>query len=268
MGKEKLKDENENLQKRKKREYGKKDEYRKGIDYEDGNKIVSWYGSIVELISEYGMGKMLQAFLLIVASVFFLLFANALNNEEIIEKWIDKETSVHIEGSNIRTEISPKVNSSLLKLMNECDADRVSVLEMHNGKENPTSLPFIYCDMTYEHTRGKIPYISEEYEDLNMAKFTFPYYIYDHKYFVGSIDKIFEIDKRLAMRLEINDVKYVGIIFIRGTSDIGFLMVSYLDQPTISDEDIKENLMFYVQEVGAYLDYQVQSERKKQLKEN
>ena len=266
MGKEKLKNEDENLQKKKRREYGKKDEYRKGIDYEDGNKIVNWYGNIVELISEYGMGKMLQAFLLIVASVFFLLFANALNNEEIIEQWITRESDDHAIGTNIRTEISPKVNNSLLKLMYELDADRVSVLEMHNGKENPTSLPFIYCDMTYEHTKGKLPYVSEEYEDLNMAKFTFPYYIYDHKYFIGSIEEVFEIDKRLAMRLDMNNVKYMGIIIIRGTNDIGFLMVSFNEKPEITDEVIRENLSYYVQEVGAYLDYHVQNERKKQTK--
>ena len=47
------------------------------------------------------------------------------------------------------------------------NADRVSVLEMHNGKENPTSLPFLYCDMTYEETRDHVPYVAEEYEDFS-----------------------------------------------------------------------------------------------------
>lgn len=264
MGKEILKNEQENLQK-KKRIYGKDDANRKNLDYEDGGRIVSWYDSLVRLISEHGMTRMLQAFILIVISVFFLMFANALNNEEIIEKWLSTENVLHAEGTNIRTEISPKVNKSLLKLMYELDADRVCILEMHNGKENPTSLPFIYCDMTYEHTKGRIPYVSDEYDDLNMAKFTFPYYIYEHKYFIGSIEEIFEIDKRLAMRLELNGTKYAGIIIIRGTDDIGFLMVSFLDKPELTDEFIRSKLIYSVQEVGAYLDYHVQKERKKQM---
>lgn len=261
MGKETLKDEMGGVQKRKKI-YGKKDEDRKSLDYDDGSKIVNWYGSVVKLISEHGMFKMLQALALIVITVFFIMFANAMNNEEIIEKYLIAETDIHTEGTNIRTEISPKVNNSMLKLMYELEADRVSVLEMHNGKENPTSLPFIYCDMTYEHTRDKIPYISEEYEDLNMAKFTFPYYLYEHKIFIGSLEEIYEIDKRLAMRLELNNTKYIGIIIVRGSEDIGFLMVSYMEKPEITDEKIHDCLIYYVQEVGAYLDYDVQHRRR------
>ena len=264
MGKEVLKDNEENVQKRKKI-YGKKDEDRRSLDVDDGGKVISWYGSIVKLISEHGMWKMLQAFGLIVISVFFLMFANALNNEEIIEKWLDRNDDVHAEGTDIRTEISPKVNNVLLKMLYDLDGDRVSILEMHNGKENPTSLPFIYCDMTYEHTRDRIPYVSDEYEDLNMAKFTFPYYLYEHKLFIGSIDEIYKIDKRLAMRLEMNNVKYVGIIYVRGSDDIGFLMISYVDEPKVSDDKIHDALIYYVQEIGAYLDYDVQHRRKSEI---
>lgn len=261
MGKEKLNENTENVQRRKKI-YGKKDENRKSIDYDDGGKIVSWYGSLVNLISEHGMVRMLQAFVLIVISVFFLMIANALNNEEVIEKYLNAEIDIHAEGTDIRTEISPKVNNSLLRLMYELDADRACVLEMHNGKENPTSLPFIYCDMTYEHTKDRIPYVSEEYENLNMAKFTFPYYLYEHKIYIGSIEDVYKIDKRLAMRLELNNVKYLGIIIIRGTDDIGFLMVSYLEKPEYDDIKIHDNLIYHVQEIGAYLDYDVQHRRR------
>lgn len=261
MKKEILKEESENVQRRKKI-YGKKDEDRKSLDYDDGSKIVSWYGSVVKLISEHGMFKMLQAFLLIIVSVFFIMFANAMNNEEIIEKYLIAEVDFHSEGTDIRTEISPKVNNTLLKVMYELDADRVCVLEMHNGKENPTSLPFIYCDMTYEHTKDRVPYVSEEYENLNMAKFTFPYYLYEHKIFIGSLEQVYKIDKRLAMRLELNNVKYIGIIIVRGSDDIGFLMVSYLNKPEITDEMIHDNLIYYVQEIGAYLDYDVQHNKR------
>lgn len=261
MGKEVLNDNNENVQKRKKI-YGKKDEDRRSLDVDDGGKVISWYSSIVKLISEHGMWKMLQALGLIVISVFFLMFANALNNEEIIEQWLIKNDDVHTEGTNIRNEVSPKVNNVLLKMMYELNADRVCVLEMHNGKENPTSLPFIYCDMTYEHTRDRIPYVSDEYEDLNMAKFTFPYYLYEHKLFIGSVEEIYSIDKRLAMRLDMNNVKYVAIIYVRGSSDIGFLMVSYMDKPNVSNEKIHDSMIYYVQEIGAYLDYEVQHRRK------
>lgn len=242
---------------------GKKEEYRKGLDVNEGGKMVSWYSELVKLINDYGMTKLLQAFILIVMTISFLMFANALNNEEIIENWLTKANDIHVEGTDIRTEITPQVNTALIKLLYEIEADRTSILEMHNGKENPTSLPFNYCDMTYEQTRDRIPFISEEYENLNMSKFSFPYYLYEHKIFIGSIEEIYHVDKRLAMRLETNDVKYAGVIIIHGTDDIGFLMVSYLEQPTVTKEEIHDALIYYVQEVGAYLDYNVQHERRK-----
>jgi hypothetical protein len=96
--------------------------------------------------------------------------------------------------------------------------------------------------MTYEETRGKIPYIADEYEDMNMSKYTFPQYLYDHRTFIGTIDEIYEIDKKLALRLDANSIKYVGIILIRTTTDIGFLMVSYTHEPSKTREEIYAEL--------------------------
>ena len=251
--KKKVLNEDEVIERKKLR--GKGEEYRKGLDYDDGNKIVSWFGNFVQLIENYGIKRMIQAFILIVACISFMIFANAMNNEEIIESWLTREIDIHAEGTDIRTEITPKVNASLIKMMYELEGDRVSVLEMHNGKENPTSLPFDFSDMTYEETRGKVPYIADEYEDMNMSKYTFPQYLYEHRTFIGTIDEIYEIDKKLALRLELNGIKYVGIILIRTTTDIGFLMASYTHDPSKSREDIYAELTYYVQEIGSYLDY-------------
>ena len=143
----------------------------------------------------------------------------------------------------------------MIKMLYTMNADRVSVLEMHNGKENPTGLPFKYCDMTYEETMDSIHYVSEEYEDINMSRFKFPDYLYKHRYFVGSPKELYDIDKKLAMKLESNDVQYFGIIILKNSQEIGFLMVSYNDIPSnIENHDIHILLSDYAQEIGYYLD--------------
>ena len=233
------------------------------INLEESEKVISWYANIVELINRYGISKLLQAFSLIVLTVSFLMFANAFHNEEVIEKWLVEKEKAHDDGTKMRNEINPEVNKLLIKLLYEVGADRACVIEMHNGKENPTSLPFNFCDMTYEQTRERVPYISDEYENLNMSKYTFPYYVYSNSYYIGDVESVFQIDKRLAMRLEVNDVKYIGMIIIRGTSDIGFLMVSFFEKPEISDEKLRSVLIYYVQEVGFYLDYAARVNNKK-----
>ena len=236
------------------------------LDYEEGNKMVGWLERLTNIISTYGMKRVLQAFLLVIMCLMLLLFVNAMYNqstmdkviaktEEVLTKKLSSEETDHEIGTTSRREVTPKISKTLIKMLYELEADRACILEMHNGKENPTSLPFDFSDMTYEETRGKIPYIADEYEDLNMSKFTFPEYLYQHRTFIGSIEEIYEIDKKLAMRLEMNNVQYAGIILIRTNTDIGFLMVSYTHEPTLSREDIYAELTYYVQEIGTYLDY-------------
>lgn len=236
---------------------------RQTMTMDDGGKIVGWFERIVKIVHTYGIKTICLTFLTVASFITLLMFANAVNNQKIIEKWLIGQNEEHVLGNDIRKEINPKVTTAMLKLLYKLDGDRVCVLEMHNGKENPTSLPFIYCDMTYEETKENVMYISEEYSDLNMSKFSFPSYLYKNRYFIGDVNMIYEIDKKLALRLEANNVKYCGIILIRTNIDIGFLMISFLEKPTKEDSIILAELSYYVQEIGSYLDYAKQMEGKK-----
>ena len=42
-------------------------------------------------------------------------------------------------------------------------------------------------------------------------------------------------------------------------------MISYIDEPKVSYEKIHDALIYYVQEIGAYLDYDVQHRRKQEI---
>lgn len=230
------------------------------LDFDDGAKVVNWLERIVSLIQNYGMKKIIQALLLIASIIFFVMFVNAIDNQKIIENFIAKQPITHDYGAQIRKEITPKINNTLVKMLYSMGGDRVSILEMHNGKENPTALPFLYCDMTYEETVDRVPYVSEEYENLNMSKFNFPSYLYENRFFIGSIEEIYDIDKKLAMRMDMNGVKYAGIILLHSNVDIGFLMISYLNEPTLSKEKVYANLSYYAQELSTYLDFKTQQE--------
>ena len=166
-------------------------------DMDDSGKVVGWLERIVALIHDYGMKKIIQALLLISSIVFFVMFINAIDNQHIIDDFVEKNITDHDYASEIRKEIQPKISKTLIKMLYTMRGDRVSVIEMHNGKENPTNLPFLYCDMTYEETRDRVPYIAEEYENLNMSKFSFPSYLYENRFFVGTIEEAIETAKKV-----------------------------------------------------------------------
>ena len=222
---------------------------------ETANGVIGWVEKILFLINKYGLKKIFQALLLIVACFISFLFIDAIREENIIKSIITTNDELHNEASLVRKEIDPKINKTLTRMLYSMDADRVGVLEMHNGKENPTSLPFLYCDMTYEETKENINYVSEEYENLNMSKFQFPTFLYQHKVFFGSIEDVMKIDKKLGLRLELNDVKYIGMVLIRTNVDIGFITISWVSEPMMTKDEIIADLIYYVQEVGTYLDY-------------
>lgn len=219
------------------------------------NGIFGWVEKFLFLIHNYGFNKILQALILLGVCVTFLLVFDTIKEENLIKEIITKEDVTHTEASEVRKEVDPKINKTLTRMLYSMSADRVSVLEMHNGKENPTSLPFLYCDMTYEETRDHVPYVAEEYEDLNMSKFQFPSFLYKNKIFYGTVDDIMEIDKKLGLRLEMNDVKYIGMILIRTNTDIGFMTISWYEEPEMTRDAIIADLTYYVQEIGTYLDY-------------
>ena len=217
--------------------------------------IFGWVEKFLFLIHNYGFKKILQALMLIGLCVTFILVYNTVKEENLIKDIITQESDIHSTASEVRKEVDPKITKTLTRMLYSMNADRVSVLEMHNGKENPTSLPFLYCDMTYEETRDNISYVSEEYEDLNMSKFQFPSFLYKNKIFYGSVEEIIEIDKKLGLRLEMNDVKYIGMVLIRTNTDIGFVTISWMEEPDMTRDAIIADLTYYVQEIGTYLDY-------------
>lgn len=259
MESRKFDDEYQNLQKK---VNGNKSPKKHYVEPDDGEEVVSWIGNVTNLIHTYGIKKVLQAILLIVSLISFLMFANALDNQDIIEHFIEDAYKSHTMGFNIRNDVNPKVNTEILKLLYESGADRVSVLEMHNGKENPTSLPFKYCEMTYEQTRDGIPYISEEYSNLNMSKYMFANYVYQKKIFLGDVSDIRDIDKKLEMMLSLNDVKCFGVILLNTNVEIGFLVVSYNNEPEISKEELTSKLIRSSQIISNLLDYTKQVELK------
>lgn len=218
-------------------------------------KVLEWIENVLFLINKYGFKKIIQAMSIVAMAIFFITFIDAVREDNLIKEIMIQGDDAHIQASNARKEINPKINKTLTRMLYSMQADRVGILEMHNGKENPTSLPFLYCDMTYEETRENVAYIADEYENLNMSKFQFPSFLYKNKIFFGTVEDIMEIDKKLGLRLQMNDVQYIGMVLIRTSTDIGFTTISWMKEPTMSRDAIIADLTYYVQELGTYLDY-------------
>jgi hypothetical protein len=186
----------------------------------------------VKLIAKYGIFRVFSG--LAVLIMFGLTLGLFINQEKIVNRFIDdknkKETEEHSNRMELRlNQINPQVDAILLKLLIETGANRVFVIEMHNGSNNPTGLPFVYGEITYEQIIDpQTPPIADEYGTINMSRYSFADNIYRNGIFKGSIEELSKIDTKLANRMQQNDVKYVYMTTLTGTNTtIGFLGMSY-----------------------------------------
>lgn len=222
----------------------------------DDSRILTFLDKFLLLLDTYGVKKILQACAFFVTLFLVNVLFSVLQNDTIVEKIVESMAKNHSINSEIRSEINPKVNTKLLKMVYDLRADRAFILEMHNGKENPTSLPFLYCDMTYEEVNEQhdVRYINDEYENLNMSKYDLPNYLYKNRVFIGTIEELRQIDRKLAARMDENGVKYCALILIKSSIEIGFLGVSYNFDPCLTKEQIHAKMGDHVQEISILLD--------------
>lgn len=218
----------------------------------------------VKLIERYGLFKIFKA--LCVILLFVYIMCNGANlidtligriSRETIDRAAVEKVEAHDRAMSIRQEAKPKIDDMLAYTLNKTDCDRVFVIEMHNGTNNTAGLPFVYGEMTYEMVRNGVTHIDEDYTNLNLSRFSFPAYVNQHHYWMGSIEELRKIDPKIAQRLASNDVTYLAIIDIHGVkNELGFFGITYCNgrQPK-SREELITVLMEETQKLSTLLDF-------------
>ena len=175
---------------------------------------------------------------------------------EVIEQNNQQLFIEHNEQMQIRRDIKPLVTDLLKNTLNEMDADRAFIFELHNGSNNTAGLPFIHCTMTYEETARNIEPIDEDYQNLSLTRFSFPEYLHEHDLWFGTVEEFADIDKKLASRMQNNGATYLVITTIRSeNSEIGYFGFTYCnDKKHKDDKDMMEFIVYTVQSLSKLLD--------------
>ena len=211
----------------------------------------------LKMIAKYGPFRVLGGLFVLV--LFGLTIALFINQKRIVTSIIEgqktEETQKHSSIMQLRlNQINPQIDAILLKLLIETGSDRVFIIEMHNGSNNPTGLPFVYGEITYEQMIDpNMDPIAEEYGTMNLSRFSFISYVYKNKLFRGSLGDLNLIDPKLANRMLQNDVKYIYLASLTGSNTaIGFLGATYINKPINMSADGK--IMDASQKIAILLD--------------
>ena len=148
--------------------------------------------------------------------------------EEAMTRKAAEVKKEHAELASKRLEASPLIDLALKDLIINLDADRAAIIEMHNGTNNTSGLPFIYGDMAYEQISTKVSYAQDEFKNFNLAKLPFVALHYKDKTWVGSTEDIAKEDGYFAAKLRVVNAEYGAFVTIEGINGpIGFLTLHF-----------------------------------------
>ena len=230
-------------------------------------ETLGFWERLIKFKDKYGYWNLTKLVLFVAFAIAVLLLAKNFGENYSFERQKEAMTEVmeqndqqlfieHNEQMQIRRDIKPLVSDLLKNTLNEMDADRAFIFELHNGSNNTAGLPFIHCTMTYEETARNIEPIDEDYQNLSLTRFSFPEYLHKHDLWFGTIDEFEAIDKKIASRMRNNGATYLVITTIRSeNSEIGYFGFTYCNNKEHKhDKDMMEFIVHTVQNLSKLLD--------------
>lgn len=231
------------------------------------DKIINFGNLILDYLKTYGAeGVFWLAVVGYVLSLVMPQFQNSLltsNNVILlgmlslgIKLSTDKLTRrrEHTKGNEDRLAANLEVRNELLNLKSDLNANRVYILEMHNGNKNNANLPFLYADMTFEETNG-IQDCNREFQNINLSLFPFAEYIFKNNIYIGSVEGLKDIDMKFYNRIAEQGAKNCAMAVLRYRRHlIGLVGVSLPYEITDENKiDIHDSLMNHGNVISDYL---------------
>lgn len=215
---------------------------------------------MIVMIEKYGWWKIIKATLFMLSLAFILFNIANLKNivSDVINEQNESEIIAHDTAMDFRRSIKEEIDGILNNVLTKTNADRVFVLELHNGTNNTAGLPFIYAEMTYCAVAENINHIDEDYINLNLSRFNFPLYLERNKYFYGDIEKLKNVDDKLALRLQSNGARYIAIMSLQGLhTELGYIGVTFCNDEVPADSDeVMFSIALAAQRLSTLLDKQ------------
>lgn len=206
---------------------------------------LGWIEKIGGMLKKYG----LQNIFLSVMVLFLTIVVGqvAFNPEGVLKKVENIKQKAHTEAVMKRLESEPKIRETLVNLRGELRADRVYILETHNGGNNLAGLPFIYVDLTYAEPKNALSWLENEYKNVRLSRYPWATEVYNHTYWSGEVENLESLDPELYYRLKNEGVTFMAVMMMYGSyNPSGVVGVVYTGDNYPSDENIKRTLMRYV----------------------
>lgn len=220
------------------------------------NFLLGLIDPITKAVKNFGLARTL-GYMVILGCVTFTAIS-LLHINETVERAIANHNEAVIEAHDKaverRYENSPKIDQILSEVLYKYGADRVCIVEMHNGTKNVAGLPFIYGEMTYEVCRDGILPVDADYTQFNLSRLSFPTFMFEHNAFCGGMNELSRIDDKFAERLLVNNSTYLCGYTLHGKDNIiGYFGVIWCGDSPKETVQLMKDLSVYSQRLSILL---------------
>ena len=183
-----------------------------------------------------------------------VFFYTAISQGFIFNSYQDKLDKDHKKSVEYRMKSTPIIINYLNSLAVETNAHRAFIMEYHNGKSNSTGLQWQFADLTFSN--DNTDHNMYNYVDMPLTDSPHTLYLHRNTFFVGTIEELKQLDKKLSLRMESNDYVYVAMMMIYGKNlePIGYLALSFKDIPNKDMNSINSIMHKYITAITPYLD--------------
>lgn len=234
-------------------------EKKEPIVIDNTSNVITWLERGLKLIKEYGIGRIvIGALLIALLSVMFWFILNPTRAFEVYDDWKKRQHDILME---LRMENAPKIQRSIENLTYRIGASRSVILELHNGIENTGGIPFTKCSATYEALNVGCAPVANFYQSQNLSLMPFVTHLFQKGYWCGDVDKLTEIDKSLAFKLQSNGTEHFSACVIEGIDKpLAILFVSFDHVPDEHHncENIRENIRHIAMELSVFFEVEKQ----------
>ena len=156
---------------------------------------IGWIEKLSGVLKKHGLQNILLTMMVLFLTV--VVARLTFNPESVFNKMDEIKQKAHTESVMKRLNNEPQIREAVINLRSELDADRVYILETHNGGENLASLPFLYVDLTYAEPRGQTAWMEEEYRNVRLSRYPWASEVFRQTYWSGTVEVLEELDPEL-----------------------------------------------------------------------
>lgn len=181
---------------------------------------------VLELVKKYSLFDFLKSlFLIILIATVIGLITNPDYFITKYQEWHDKE---HSEKLELRLKNNQQLHTLSEKLLYRLNADRVLIMEMHNGVSSNSGLPFAKASATYEAINEGVAPVAGQYQEMNLSLMPFATELLKNGYWCGDTEELKQIDRALCYKMLGNDTSHFAGCVIRGVDKpIAFILVKF-----------------------------------------